>query len=376
MAVWRFVDHDVRDTAPDILWPEVRSSMGRLTFNPNVGNLRQLKFRDGGRWLCPLATAPWVEREDAPPPGGLAPVERDLSGDFFCAPFGASDVETAPPHGWSANSHWTVERAEEREVQAKLDRSIMGARIHKTLRLCEDAPLLFQEHWVMGGNGALTVAHHPMVRLKGGGRFSCSAKRAALTADTPLEPGRNRLALAASSPDLTRFPDTSGGTIDLTYLPIADAHEDFVTLVEAEANGIGWSAVVREAEGDIVFFLKDSRVLPVTMLWHSNGGRDYPPWHGVHRGVLGVEDGCAAGPWGHRAALARNRVADSGVSTFLRLATDTSERVAHVVGAISNPDHWSIVNDISLSADQLILTGDAGDPRRLPFPSDFFQQGA
>lgn len=48
----------------------------------------------------------------------LAPVECALSGDFFCAPFGRSDLEPTPPHGWSANSDWQVAESGNGRVSA------------------------------------------------------------------------------------------------------------------------------------------------------------------------------------------------------------------------------------------------------------------
>jgi len=367
---------EVRDGAVDTGWVSAQSSAGMLTLDAGVGNLRQLELIDGERRISPLATAPWVAHAGADFPDDLAPVERNLSGDFFCAPFGASDVEDAPPHGWSANSSWTVTADTGSRIEAELDRPVMGAKIRKALDLSPDAPLLFQEHWIEDGKGALTVAHHPMVRLVGGGRFTCSEKRVAVTHEAPLEPGRARLAPGVLARDIARMPGAVGGFVDLTQLPIANAHEDFVTLVEAEGQTIGWSAVLREDEDDIVFFVKDPSVLPITMLWHSNGGRDYPPWNGTHRGVLGVEDGCAAGANGHRTALAPNPVSALGVPTSLPLGAGVTHRIAHVTGAIARPTEWSRVTDIRLSGDYLILTGDKGEARRLPFPSDFFAKEA
>src|SRR6056297_3174830 len=84
---------EVRDGAVDTGWVSAQSSAGMLTLDAGVGNLRQLELIDGERRISPLATAPWVAHAGADFPDDLAPVERNLSGDFFCAPFGASDVE-------------------------------------------------------------------------------------------------------------------------------------------------------------------------------------------------------------------------------------------------------------------------------------------
>ncbi len=345
------------------------TAFGAVSVDTAIGNLRELAFETGGRRIVPLHTAHWAGG-DVPP--DLPPVERSLAGDFFCAPFGVADVEPAPPHGWSANSHWSAAGPEEGRIRMTLDTPVMGAKITKCVRLSQSAPILYQSHDIEGGEGALTVAHHPMVRLSGRGRMSVSPKRAALTPDTPLEPGRNALACPARSDTLAAFPARKGGTIDLGDLPIAEGCEDFVTLVEGPDTKLGWTAIVREAEDDIVFFLKDPRVLPVTMLWHSNGGRDYAPWNGRHAGVLGIEDGCAAGAGGHRRAMSANAVSCEGVATVLWLGG--LSRVRHAMGAVARPRGWARIADIRLDGATLTLTETRGADLCLPFDPDFFTE--
>ncbi|TIT02535.1 MAG: hypothetical protein E5W85_32300, partial [Mesorhizobium sp.] len=114
-----------------------------------------------------------------------------------------------------------------------------------------------------------------------------------------------------------RFPAADGGTLDLTDYRIDQSREDFVTLVEADHGGPGWTALARKAEADLVVVLKNPAELPVTMLWISNGGRDYAPWSGRHRGVLGIEDGRTA--LGHAASLGDNWLKREGVATAFAL---------------------------------------------------------
>ena len=78
-----------------------------------------------------------------------------------------------------------------------------------------------------------------MVRLSGRGFLSLSPKRAILTQPTPLEKGRNRLALDSISDDMTQIPDANGDKFDATILPIGTQHEDFQTLIEADHTGLG-----------------------------------------------------------------------------------------------------------------------------------------
>jgi hypothetical protein len=362
----------VPDTAPSPSagWLRLQAGGHRVAIDPAIGNLRDLSFGFGNRLLSPLHTAPWVYEFDVP--ASLSPAERHLAGDFFCAPFGASDVEPAPAHGWTANSSWSLVARSDEALTLRLDRPVIGAVIEKTLRLSANAPLLYQVHEISGGSGGLPVAHHPMVRMAATGRLDLSAKRLALTPDQPLEPGQNCLACPGRSASLERFPTAEGGTVDLHRFPLTPRDEDFVTLVEAKDRGLGWTAVIREAEDDIVFLLKDPKALPVTFLWFSNGGRVDPPWNGRHRGVLGIEDGLAAGPGGHRAALTPSALSRLGVPTALQLERDRRHRIAHVIGAIPRPPGWARVQEIEVVGDTLTLTSGSGDTTAMPFDAGFF----
>ncbi|MEL6583748.1 MAG: hypothetical protein AAFQ36_07930 [Pseudomonadota bacterium] len=334
-----------------------------LAVAPHLGTLRELRFGE----VSPLHVAPWVDDATILADESLLPVERELAGDFFCAPFGGNDLDRGPSHGWSANSAWEEVARGANWVTLELARRIQGARLRKTLRLSGEAPVLHQTHEISGGEGGLTVAHHPMLRLAGGGRVFFSEKRCAVTPDQPLEP-TGVLSYPARGEDLRAFPGRDG-EIDLTRLPIGEGHEDFVSLIEAPGARFGWTAVLREAEQDIVVMLKDPRVLPLTMLWFSNCGREYAPWNGRHLGVLGIEDGCAAGADGHRAALGDNAIAREGVPTHLPLGG--THRVEHLIAWFPRPEGWQEIYDVRLEAGRLTVVEQSGETQFIPCPDPF-----
>jgi hypothetical protein len=138
--------------------------------------------------------------------------------------------------------------------------------------------------------GALLVANHAMIALPNGARLSFSRKRWWETLAEPVESvqGRSCLAYPKRCEDAAEFPGVDGGAVDLHCYPWGAAHEDFVSGVEDPASRLGWTAVVRPVEGDLILSLKNARALPMTMLWYSNGGRDYSPWNSRHLGCLGV----------------------------------------------------------------------------------------
>jgi hypothetical protein len=305
-----------------------------------VGHIAKMAIEADGRILEPLHRAPWIEEPRETQPPGLPEGVIRLSGDFLCAPFSVADVEKAPLHGWPANSPWAVVESAAIEggwrATFRLTRTVMGATVEKTLTLRDGHPFLYQEHAFVGGQGAISVAHHTMTVMKDGGRLAFSPKRVAATPADATEPdparGRYLLAYPARTHDLAAFPAAAGGTTDLTDYRMDRRHEDFVTLVEAGHGGPGWTAVARRAEKDLVLVLKNPADLPVTMLWISNGGRDYAPWNGRHRGVLGIEDGRAA--IGHAASLGDNWLKREGVPTAFDLAEGRRIAFRQVVGAV------------------------------------------
>lgn len=305
-----------------------------------VGHIADMRVTAAGRTLTPLHRAPWIDEAPALLPPGLPEGVVRLSGDFLCAPFSRADVEEAPLHGWPANSRWDVVDNAAIDggwrARFRLRRTVMGAVVEKTLTLRDHHPFLYQEHSFSGGSGAISVAHHAMTVMADGGKLAFSPKRLAATPADALEPdptrGRYLLAYPARSDDLAHFPAAAGGTVDLTEYRADHRREDFLTLVEADHGGPGWTAVARKTEADLVLVLKDPAQLPVTMLWISNGGRDYAPWSGRHRGVLGIEDGRTA--IGHAASIGDNWLKREGVATAFELGGRVAFRQA--IGVLPN----------------------------------------
>lgn len=343
----------------------------------SVGALSDLIVEQGGRALRPLHRAPWIDepRESLPP--DISPGLARLSGDFLCAPFSANDIDPAPGHGWTANAPWEVVSSGPIEggwqARIRLTRLVCGATVDKVLTLRDGHPFLYQQHDFVGGSGAVSVAHHPMARMEDGGRLSFSPKRFAETPANPLEPdpgrGRYLFAYPTRTEDLTRLASRDGATMDLTVYRNEDRREDFVALVEAEHDGPGWTALARNSERDLLLVLKNPAELPVTMLWFSNGGRDYAPWNGRHLGVLGIEDGRAVA--GHAASIGDNSLKRQGVETSFELDQNGTVSFRHVLGATVPPAAGLPPVSIDPAAASLLLTFADGKTTRLPFDETF-----
>jgi hypothetical protein len=350
-----------------------------LTIDLAVGHIRSLEIEFGGRRVMPLHSAPWIEDRVITEDPSIPACLQFLSGDFFCAPFGESDIEEAPPHGWPANGRWDSigeeRKASSTTVRFALERKVLGARVLKEITLRDGHPFVYQRHIFEGGSGGVSAASHAMTRFSGRGHLSFSPKAfgdlPAATQETDPVRGRSLFARSTRFTDLARLPLADGTTADLHAYPVADGHEDFVMLVEEKGAVFGWTAAARVDTRDIVLSLKNPLDFPVTFLWFSNGGRLYPPWNGRHLGVLGIEEGRAWSTYGHAASIAPNPLSEAGIPTSLTLTPSRSVSLSHIIGGIPLPAGWGHVTSVEASAGLLRVAGDDGNSVEHPYDGGF-----
>lgn len=335
-----------------------------LAFSPRGGVIHPLTVTDEGAEVSPLHSAPWAEGEV---PADAPPHQRRLRGDFLAAPMGPGPDGL---HGLAANGDWAPLPSAPGTLRALLQGQVMGATVVKELSLTDGHPFLYQRHLFIGGSGALPLANHAMVSVPSGAKLSFSRKRWFETLAEPLEPdpsrGRSALVYPKRHEDPAEFPGAVGDPVNLHRYPWGEAHEDFVAAVEEPSSPLGWTAVVRPDQGDLFLSLKNPKALPMTMLWHSNGGRDYAPWNGRHRGCLGVEEGAALPVLGLSAQEVPDPLAAAGQPGLVALEPEGTVEVRHVIGAIRWPSGQAVAG-VRLEGDELTVTGDWGAERRLPF---------
>jgi hypothetical protein len=334
----------------------------RATFRAELGLIESFTVTDGGREIAPLHRAPWVDAE--PLPQDAAPHLARLGGDFFCAPFAGREDGSAL-HGWPANAPWDVIAGASPILTARLTRPVQGATLTKILTLYDDHPFVYQTHVFEGGTGRIPVANHANVSVKDGALIRTSRKHHWETPKDAQESdaarGRSQLIYPAQSADPRAFPGLNG-PVDLTHYPWGHRYEDFAMGIEAADSPLGWTAVTRPAKGDLFLSLRNPLGLPMTMLWHSNGGRDYAPWSGRHFGCLGVEEGAAA------QMLGVSTEADLSSPGFVTLGGTATVR--HVIGAIDWPSGEPVASVVIQGA-TVIVTGEGGATRTLPFDPSF-----
>ncbi|CAN5300066.1 hypothetical protein BH10PSE7_BH10PSE7_35800 [soil metagenome] len=350
-----------------------------VTLDLAAGHVRSFAIVANGKIINPLYTAPWVD--DAATYGDESiPLNlRCLSGDFFCAPFAASDLDGAPLHGWPANSSWRFIGSEPHPQggvvgRFELEKRVLGARLIKEFTLRDHHPFLYERHIFIGGSGAVPVANHAMTKFSKGGRLFFSPKSFGETLKIPLEPdparGRSYLRHATRFTDLAKIETQDIAVADLSRYPLSSNHEDFVMLVEAAGSELGWAAALRPAEGDMLISLKNPKTYPVTFLWFSNGGRYYPPWNGKHVGVLGIEEGRSFSAYGHKASITRNELSDAGLPTALELDPQGETEVRNVIGGLPLAG-WTELVTVESGGDKLILVGPGGQTRTVPYDGAF-----
>jgi hypothetical protein len=284
-------------------------------------------------------------------------------------PFGVDDVSGGPPHGLSANTEWEIEDHDVAHASLRLKARPFGAEVTKRVQLVESC--LLQSHVIQGGVGAVTLAHHPMSHMAEGGRLSFSPKRAVLTDPVLQYADHNLWSLNQLRGDL-HLDCEDGSQWDMHLYPARHAVEDFAILVEARGARLGWTALIRQAEDDMLIVVKEARVLPVTMLWVSNGGRDFAPWNGRHTGVIGIEDGIANGTMGLAAARIDNRLTALDVPTTLSLGP--RHVIRHAMISLPRPPGWVDVADLDITRGVLTLTERSGARVSIPFAEGFFPQ--
>jgi hypothetical protein len=357
---------------------EIEAKGIAVRFDPIFGMISELRVKRDGRDVSMLHRAPWLGEKM---PADAAPHLARLAGDFFCAPFGDASADGAPGHGWPANSSWSTNEIVREGAQTiarfGLDRPVMGAGLVKELRLVDDHPFLYQRHVFTGGHGdSISVANHGMLRVTHGANLSFSPKRWWETPETGLETdparGRGLLAYPTKVTDLHRFPRADGGEADLGLYPIGKRHEDFAVGVEAPGSALGWTAVARNQDRDIYLSLRNAARLPMTMLWFSNGGRDYAPWNGRHVNVLGVEEGINRSLLGHSARQVPNPLDAAGVPTGLTLTENGTTEVRHVTGSLAWDEDGRIV-DIRATEGGIAIETASGTVQTVPCDLSFLQ---
>ncbi len=347
------------------------------------GHLAPVQFQTARGVIQPYAIAPWAGEAL---PENLPAVLGPLRGDFFCAPFGGGPRpwrgERHPDHGETATRPWSLvgieTGADGTELVARMETQIRPGEVTKRIVLRSGETNVYSRHELRGFSGPMNLGHHAMLAFpeeNGPGQILLSPWRRGQVAPRPFESpetgGYSALKVGARFRDLRRVPLAVGGVTDLTQYPARPGFEDLVMVSARAGQRVAWTTVTFAQAGWLWFSLKDPRTLASTVLWHSNGGRHYPPWNSRHRRVLGLEEVTSYFHLGLAESAAANPVAHSGIPTVLRLRPDRTQVVNTIMGVVALPRNFGRLQSVHCANDHLLFTSASGSTVRHEVDVDF-----
>lgn len=286
-------------------------------------------FSDEENPVQPYYISPWQTEEFEPEIPALYP----LRGDSFCMPFGGPnrfDETELPFHGDTATGEWRFgsfkEDAWELELMLEIDTALCTFPVEKRIQLRKGESVVYISHILRGLLEPVPVAYHPTLRppvVKNSVlNISFSPFTLGLTQVVPDGFGSRREypSLRSESefsridavPSIYRDEDMC----DCSVFPHREGFEDIVQLIDSPTpeGEQAWAAAVNQQEGYLWFSLKNSSILPSTLLWLSAKGRHVAPWSGRNC-CIGVEAVCSCFGDGLSFSQGPNRVREYGIET-------------------------------------------------------------
>jgi len=347
------------------------------------GHLAPVRFRLPHGVVEPYSIAPWAEEKAA---SRIPPLLQSLRGDFFCAPFGASESpyrgELHPPHGEVANSNWRLESIKTdqagTELHLSLETKVRRGRVDKTIGLRRGETTLYCRHVISKMNGKMNFGHHATLKFPdapGSGLINTSpisfGQVLPVPFENPAKGGYSSLRTGAVFSTLDRVPAVDGTDADLGVFPARRGFEDLVMVTHEAMSDFAWTAVTFPEEGYVWFALKDPRVLRSTVFWLSNGGRHYPPWNGRHVNVMGLEDVTSYFHLGLEESARPNPVNQRSIATALTLKASVPLTVNYIMGVAAIPQGWGRILVITPDAHGVTLRPTQGGTIRVPLDIGF-----
>jgi hypothetical protein len=346
-------------------------------------------FADSACPVEPYAVAPWAEEHLCT---DIPNMLRALRGDWFCSAFGENreqhEGQALPPHGETANREWHWLAGQEADAGSWLrlgvDLPLQGGRCEGTTALLRGHSVIYQRHDLRGLRGPINPGHHATLAfpdIEGAGRLSFSrlihARTSVEPTARPEEGGNSWLKPDREVRYLRAAPCVDGSVTDLSRYPARRGFEDIAILCVDPTLDLAWSAVTLPEAGYAWFALRDPRQLASTLLWFSNGGRDFAPWNGRHVNVLGVEDVTAFFHVGTAASCRENALTERGIRTCLEPDSRGCLSIKYIQGVTRIPPEFDRIADIEIDArkELVLMRADSGATVSVPCDVDFLRTG-
>lgn len=348
------------------------------------GHLGPVTFRLGKKHIQPFHIAPWAEERRVR--RNLPPVLAHLRGDFFCLPFGGNGRpwrgQNHPIHGETANRTWKIEHQQTRgdlaHLRCSLRMTIRPGQVIKEIFLRRGQPVVYQRHTIQAGDAPLCPGHHAMLRLDpdwGPAYLStspfCHGQVYPGQFENPASGGYSSLRPGAVFRSLRRIPRMDGSFSDWSILPAEDGYENLVLLASRPNTPHAWAALTFPRAGWLWFALKNPRTLASTVLWHSNGGRHYPPWNGRHRRVIGIEDVTAYFHDGQAESASPNSLRRHRIPTCLYPNRKRPLAIPYIFGIAAIPPSFGHVRRVGITPGDVTFHGTDGSRVTVPVDTTF-----
>ncbi len=355
----------------------VQNEKVKVGVTEECGHLSPVQFFLDSKTIEPLNTAPWYnEKLD----DSIPPMLKLLRGDFFCAPFGASDIlkDEDRDHGATSNDKWNLVSKDEQSIELKLGKKVSGADIVKRIKLKKEHPVVYQEHRLTGGNGKIPIGHHLMLKVPEKVYLSFSNFLFGETPDVPVEADPERgfslLKYPQHFKSLKEVKTINDRDIDLSRYPIYGDNEDLLMLKSDESLNFAWSAASAPRNGWLWFAIKDPRALKYTIFWLSDGGRKYPPFSSRHRRVIGIEEVTSFFHLGHTASINKNHLNEKGFETCIKLQEGYTHKIKYAFGLVKIPREFKHVVSIESLNEDLIIKDESGIEIQTKFDLKFIKE--
>jgi hypothetical protein len=323
------------------------------------GHLFPVRFFFDYDVIEPMHISPWLNEEHDPE---TPPMLRYLRGDFFCAPFGDSDLlpDEQRAHGTPANDTWNKVEKTESLLKFKLAKKVSGSELTKAISIRENEHVVYQKHIFSGGQGKLPIGHHAMLKIPEKAFISFSDYQFGGTPPVPVESdpskGNSILKYPQQFQDLTSVEGSDNRLFNTSVYPFDKDHEDLLMLISEDYLPFGWSAVSNPSEGWLWYSIKNINILPNTVIWMSNGGRYYPPFSSRHKNVIGVEETRSFFHLGHKASVESNFLNQKGFNTYIELSENIDIEVPYIFGVARIPGSFSRVKTITETENGIEIT--------------------
>ena len=340
----------------------------KLCLTKKGGHMAPVVFmKDSEEPVEPYYINPWAEEglnlENEPD------VLIPLRGDFFCLPFGGDNNwngESHSVHGESAGNMWKLaSEREDNSITLTIDTEGRKGSVKKRIELKEGENNLYISHTIEGFTGPASLGHHAI--FPGGTKKYISTSSIKFGYTNKYESASYNqgeyysLASLEKFEFLDRVPTVwkDNQYTDCSVFPAREGFIDILQVYNKPQKDFAWSAVVVPEEGYLWFSLKDSEILPSTVLWMENRGRHQQPWNGRNC-CIGVEDVCSSFADGLSVSAEKNFLNGEEIKTCHRLKEKDSMTVKYIQGVVRIPEGFDRARTIIKKDDGVEITSVSG----------------